>query len=412
MRAGDEAFEALRETIDSLAAAEVSELVAEARIEARAKVRSILAEAMAQALLDRSQLELGKPLRSSGGPPRAGAGRETARPAGVKGETRRAGGERETARPAGQAKTRGRAESPVASPQPEPALPEQPVEGKSVTRGARAEASADELGWYVYCIVGDTGLDLPDSLAGVEARHRVRLLAEGDLAAVASQVPLSEFGEETLRESLGDVEWLERTARAHERVLDEVRALATVIPMRLCTIYRSESSVGQMLVRERQPLSEALARLAGKTEWGLKIFVDPSVVERAAKEASDDLARLDAELEEASAGGVYMRRKQLEGLLREEADRLVEECVEDAHSRLSVLAVEALRNPLQTREASGHDGQMVYNGVYLLEDAATGELHACVAALSDEYGPRGCDLQATGPWPPYNFVKSSIEAAW
>jgi len=107
-----------------------------------------------------------------------------------------------------------------------------------------------------------------------------------------------------------------------------------------------------------------------------------------------------------------MRRRQLEGLLREEAERLIDDCVEGAHSRLSALAVEALRNPLQRQEASGHSGQMVLNGVYLLDDGATDEFHACLASLTREYGPRGCDLQSTGPWPPYNFVKSSIEAAW
>jgi len=148
------------------------------------------------------------------------------------------------------------------------------------------------------------------------------------------------------------------------------------------------------------------------TEWGLKVFVEPLVMERAAKETSAELARLDAELDGASAGGAYMRRKQLEGLLRDETDRLIAECVEDAHSRLSTLAVEALRNPLQRQETSGHSGQMVLNGVYLLDEAATEEFHTCVATLAQEYAPRGFDLQATGPWPPYNFVKSSIEAAW
>ncbi len=381
MRAGDDAFEALREAIDALAEAEVAGLVAEARIEARGKVRSILAETMAQALLDRSQAELGKPLLPSSG------------------ETPRAGGEGET---------RERAESPIPKAKPETGLPEQ-ASGGGVQVGA---AQADELGWYVYCVVGDIGLGLPGSLAGVDTRHRVCLLTEGDLAAVASQVPLSEFGEETLRESLNDLDWLEATARAHERVLGEARALTTVIPMRLCTIYHSESSVSQMLARERQALTEALARLAGKTEWGLKIFVVSSTVERAAKEASDELAGLYAELERASAGNAYMQRKQLEGLLREETARLIDECVEDAHSRLSALAVEALANPLQRQEASGHSGQMVLNGVYLLDDASTDEFHACVAGLIQEYEPRGFDLQATGPWPPYNFVKSSIEAAW
>ena len=47
MREGDKAFEALRQAIDSFGAERAQDLVAEARIEAAAKVRSMLAEAMA-----------------------------------------------------------------------------------------------------------------------------------------------------------------------------------------------------------------------------------------------------------------------------------------------------------------------------------------------------------------------------
>ena len=373
MRAGDEAFDALRAAIDDLADAEAPGLVAEARIEARAKVRSMLAEAMAHALLERSQAELGQP--------RADAS-ETV--------------------PATEAAGRGRSAGPSAVAQPSSSKEPEPSH----------EPVADELGWYVYGVIGGAPLELPESLLGVDGRHQVRILAEGGVAAVASQVPLSEFGEETLRDSLNDVEWLERTARGHEGVLDEVRALTTVIPMRLCTVYRSRQSVADMLARERAALVEALDRLRGKTEWGLKVFADAAAVKRAARGASDDAGRLDAELADASAGSAYMRRRQLDDLVRAQADRLIDECVEDAHSRLAALSVEALSNPLQPSEATGHGGQMVLNGVYLLDDAATGEFHAAVAALREAYAPAGFDLEATGPWPPYNFVKSSIEAAW
>ncbi len=356
MRAGDEAFDALRAAIDELAEGEAAELVAEARIEARAKVRTILAEAMAHALLERSQAQLSA--------------------------------------------------TPAAAPEP---VPEPPLPAPA----PQVHDAPEELGWYVYGVVGADSLDLSDlPLRGADARHQVQVLRQGDLAALASHVPLSEFGEQTLRESLNDVAWLEGTARGHEHVLDEVRAVTTVIPMRLCTVYRSEDSVTEMLTREHSSLTEALSRLTAKTEWGLKIFVEPSAAERAAKQTSHEAGRLDAELEDASAGSAYIRRKQLDVVLREQTDGLIDGCVDEAHSRLSALSVEALSNPLQRPEASGHSGEMVLNGVYLLDDAATEEFHAAVAVLIDKHGAHGFEFEATGPWPPYNFVKSSIEAAW
>jgi hypothetical protein len=351
MRAGDGAFEALRRAVADLADAEAAELVAEARADARAKVRSILAEAMAQALLERSQAEL----------------------AGDRAPT-----------PAAEAEA-----APAGAPDP----------------------AAEELGWYLYCVVGDPTLTLPEQLLGVDADNAVTVLSDDELAAVVSRVPLSEFGEERLRESLNDVAWLEGTARAHERVLDAVRALTTVIPMRLCTIYRTESSLRETLGRERIAFTEALLRLEAKTEWGLKMFMDPRGVERAAA-ASGELARLDAERPGMPAGQAYMRQRRRDSLLRAEVERLVDRIVDEGHARMAALSVEALSNPLQRPEVTGHDGQMVLNGVYLVDDAATEAFNSAGEELAEHCRPLGFDVQVTGPWPPYNFVKSSIEAAW
>jgi hypothetical protein len=166
-----------------------------------------------------------------------------------------------------------------------------------------------------------------------------------------------------------------------------------------------------MLVGERQAFAEALSRLRGKTEWGLKIFVDRDLLERAAKESDHNLAELEAELARASPGAAYMRGKQVDRRLQDAADRLVDECVEDVHGRLSALAAEARLNPLQGKEVSGHGNPMVLNSAYLIEDSTTDDFHACVAAQSARYNSRGCDLHATGPWPPYNFVDSLSHAA-
>ena len=345
----EEACEALRRAVEAIADQEAAELVAEARLEARAKVRAILVEAMAQALLERSPAELTQLLSDR-----------------------------------------------------------TPSEGVA---DAGACGSADDLGWYVYCVVGTTAVEVPRLLPGVADGHDVRLVGKGELVAVASQVPLSEFDEHVLAERLNDAEWLDRTARAHQRVLDVIRANTTVIPMRLCTIYRSEDSVVEMLARERQALADALVRLRGKTEWGVKMFAEPPVVERAATEANADLAGLEAEVAEVSPGAAYLRRKQLEGMRADVTARLVDECVEEVHGRLSTLAVEARLNRLLAPEASGHSAPMVLNGAYLLEDAATDDFHACVAELAVRHERRGFALEATGPWPPYNFVVTSTEAA-
>jgi hypothetical protein len=54
---------------------------------------------------------------------------------------------------------------------------------------------------------------------------------------------------------------------------------------------------------------------------------------------------------------------------------------------------------------------MFLNGVYLVSDAEAPAFRAAVAALADGFDRRGVEIALTGPWPAYNFVKSSIEAA-
>lgn len=379
MCAGDETCEALRPTIDAVAEAEAVQLVAEAWQDARSQARTILTKVLTQALVERSGAQLARLADQPSG--RDGHRQESQDVA-----------ERSGTRPDGRWPRRTSVVPPSSDP-------------------CESTGLSGVLGYYVYGVVGDMGLQLPGSLSGVAESHHAHVVVAGDLAAVVSQVPLSADEEQVLRNNFNDPNWIERIARTHDRVLDEVRVRTTVIPMRLCTIHRSESSVREMLVRDRQAFAQALSRLRGKTEWGLKIFVDRDLLARAAREGDHELAKLGAELAGASRGAAYMRSKQFEGRLQDATDRLVDESVEDVHGRLSALAVETRFNPLQRQEVSGHCNPMVLNNAYLLEDSVTQDFHACVATLRAKYDSRGCDLQATGPWPPYNFVDSSTHTA-
>ena len=44
--------------------------------------------------------------------------------------------------------------------------------------------------------------------------------------------------------------------------------------MRMCTVYRSEGGVREMLIRDAEPLLDAIDQLGGKAEWGVKVFTD------------------------------------------------------------------------------------------------------------------------------------------
>jgi hypothetical protein len=374
VREGDPAFEALREALDAFAAERAPELVAEARAEAVARVRSMLADAIAQSLLDHSAAALapGDPPPTPSAPPRPSR--------------------RPRPRPSGRPK---RATPRTARSAPAPRAPEV------------AEPSA-ERGYYVYGVASAREASLPDALEGVAPGAPVELIEEAGLAAIASRVSMAEFGEAELHENLNDVAWLEATARTHERVLDDALARMTVVPMRLCTIYRNEEQVRKMLAGEQEVLLDALDRLDGKTEWGVKLFAEEGALERAGAADEGGGALEDGG---ASAGAAYLERKRRAAHAREDADVLAGEWAEEAHVRLAQVASEALQNPLQRPEVSGHEGEMLLNGVYLVDDGDAEEFRRVVEELDAGFRPRGATVELTGPWPPYNFVKGSIEAA-
>jgi Gas vesicle synthesis protein GvpL/GvpF len=341
-------------------------LLAEARAEAETRVRSILADVYSDLLLDRVRAAVTRGAAPAATePPAAAPAPATTEP------------------------------SPVA-PAPEPAPATDP----------------GELGWYVYCIVAADHDPLPANLEGVDPRHPVSLLEQGGVTAVVSPVPLADFGEEPLREHLSDMAWLERTARRHEQVQEEVARGGTPIPMRLCSIYRDESGVRRMLTREEPALLEAIDHLRGKAEWGVKGFIDLDAADAAdAGAPAPDLGR-SAGSTGSGGGAAYMQNRLEQRRRRETAAARVDEACDVVHTALCAVAVDGVTAAPHRPEATGRDVPMVFNASYLVADADFEAFHRELDRLSEEVAPLGLALERTGPWPPYNFVPGTIGAAW
>ncbi len=283
----------------------------------------------------------------------------------------------------------------------------------------RAEEPGDALGLYLYCVTR-ADATIP-TLTGIDPEHAPTTIEDGELAAVVSQVRLADFDEDRLRENLNDMAWLERTARSHEEVLDAVGERETLIPMRLCTMYRAESGVREMLLREQGALKDALAHLEAKSEWGVKVFTAGQVPQAPAADApaanapsaeTADAPEAEAEDSGTSAGTAYLLGRQAE---RNQRDRRYDElhaACTAIHERLAAVAADAITATPQRPEVSGHAGEMLLNGVYLVEDDELTRFLAEVDQVSDEHQPLGLEIQPTGPWPAYNFVPGTIGAAW
>jgi hypothetical protein len=258
--------------------------------------------------------------------------------------------------------------------------------------------------WWVYCVV-PAHRELPAGLVGL-AGGTPTAVESGPLAAVASPVPLDEFGEGPLREHLNDIDWLERMARTHESVLEQMLRGGPVVPVRVCTIYSSEDQVRAMLAERAAAFEDTLARVEGRAEWGVKALVDRAKLESHAVEAG----ALEAEASAGAGGGAgaaYIARKRLATKVRDESERLILDTVRQAHSKLAGHAADAVVLPAQNRELSGHVGEMVLNGAYLVTEADHELFTSLVHELDARYDDAGFTLELSGPWPPYNFVRGT-----
>ena len=242
-------------------------------------------------------------------------------------------------------------------------------------------------GWYVYGVA--------EQRDGLEAI--AQLVGRGRLAALVAEVPLDEYGEETLRERLNDRAWLEEKARAHEEVLQAAAEIAPVVPLRFGTIYDELADVERLLDTRGPSFESALERVRGRVELGVKAWADPSRL--AAAIGGGEPAG------EEPSGRAYLQRRQREQRLAAEVAARSAELGEDAHRRLLAAVVDGVANRPQPRELTGRDEPMILNGAYLVA-AGDDALRAEVERLAAEHEPLGITYEVTGPWPPHNFVET------
>ncbi|MEV6653708.1 GvpL/GvpF family gas vesicle protein [Streptomyces sp. NPDC051219] len=252
---------------------------------------------------------------------------------------------------------------------------------------------------YLYGVVAvHTGLyDMVAVLRGI-ADAPVRLVPDEDenLAAIVSSVPAGDFEEAPLAAHLEDLDWLEAVARAHHRVIDAMAAQTTVLPLRLATIYRDDDRVRAMVRAARRAFAHRLAHLAGRVEWGVKIYFDPPAAPAASTAA--------APAADLSPGRAYLRSRHQERHARQDAYRAAEQAAQRVEAAACALAVEHARHRLQQGPLAHGSGENIVNNAYLVPDDQAQDFKDAVQRAAEQ--SEIIRVEITGPWAPYSFAAS------
>jgi len=247
---------------------------------------------------------------------------------------------------------------------------------------------------WVYAVADDAASAFTAGSIGVGG-GAVRPLSAAGLTAIVGGVARSEFGEAALRQNLEDLEWLERTARAHHEVIETVARERPVVPMRLATVYSSDEAAAGMLRERAADLRQALIRLGGRSEWGVKAYVA----------ISDDRAdgqQPETAVPSAGPGAAYLRRRRAQLAAHRDARQEAMASAQAVHAELDRLSASARLYPPQSPTIADRSGSMALNAAYLVADDRAEEFEAAVTELAARHG--ALQLTLTGPWPAYSFA--------
>jgi hypothetical protein len=247
-----------------------------------------------------------------------------------------------------------------------------------------------ETGRYLYAIT--RGVDAA-ALADVRglAGSAVEAVPHRGLVAVVSTVDLDEYGEEGLRRNLERLDWLEEVARAHDAVVQAVALLGPTAPLRLATICLDDQGVRDRLETSYDALSAALDRVEGRREWSVKGLAAARAAAPAAAPATG-----------AEGGAAYLMRKKAETTARQADENAATRAAEEVHEQLRGISVAARLLAPQDPRLTGHQGTMLLNAAYLVEEGDGEAFANRVAELASAHPVLQLDVQ--GPWPPYSFA--------
>jgi Gas vesicle synthesis protein GvpL/GvpF len=235
------------------------------------------------------------------------------------------------------------------------------------------------MAWYAYCIGEKQAFPelarhrkpVPlESVHGVSG-NQVFLYPASDLAIIVSEHNPTE----TLSQKSGV---------DHARVIADCFKQSTVLPFRFGTVFSDDESLRKSIRSNQRQFLGNIEKLRGKTEMHLKILVD------------DCCGReLDRHMPPDTVGRGYLTN------LRETATRQRER---QTRARAVSFQMHRLFMPLDEEVSCRltENGKMVLDIAHLIDRKHIERYQNKFATTSNMM--RDCQMQLSGPWPPYHFV--------
>jgi hypothetical protein len=238
------------------------------------------------------------------------------------------------------------------------------------------------MAWYAYCISEKQAFPelarhrkpVPmQSLTGISG-NQIFLYPASDLAVIVSEHNPSE----TLDH---------QAAKDHARIVGDCFKMSTVLPFRFGTVFADDEALRRSIRSNQRQYATFVERLRGKAEMHLKVMVEDCCMQqpiRAIVAPKDNVG------------------KQYLSTLRETATRQRER---QTKGRAISVQMQRLFAPLDEEITcrTMENGKMLLDISHLIEAK-------CVERYLNKFAStrellKECQMQLSGPWPPYHFVQ-------
>jgi len=226
------------------------------------------------------------------------------------------------------------------------------------------------------------------------------------IVALGSKVSRDHFGPEEVEQGFKDVNWVSQVATEHftacESIFKQAQG-ATFLPFRLCTVFSDPALIETLLVEQHAAFEAELARLRGKAEFGLKLWVSKEWLNNKALAMDARLRQTQAEVAEGG-GKAFFARKRFEADLEESKKRLLPEMAR----RLTGLISQELKlssGELLTFSPNPPSANNVnlLNMALLLPVTQENTLSQLANRLDRDVVKDGI-VEQLGPLPPFSFI--------
>jgi len=187
----------------------------------------------------------------------------------------------------------------------------------------------------------------------------------------------------------------------HERAIEEVMKIYTVLPVRFATIAEDEKKVKKILEKEYHKFKDLLDKMNGKKELGLKAIFKEDVVYKEILEKYEDIRALKEKVVALPPEKTYYQRMEI--------GKMVEQALESEKEKYKEAILEVLESLCEDVEINNTYGErMIINAAFLVNEDKEAEFDQKVQGLDAKYGDK-IKFKYVGTLPPFNFVNLVIK---